>query len=367
MHSLRRAVWCTPEAQRFPDPGATAHRLLVQIRTMDLATSYLGLKLDSPLVVGASPLADDLDGVRSLEDAGAACIVLRSLFEEQITREKFGTVYAMEVGDPSDAEIISCFPKAQEFVLGPDEYLDHIRQIKEAVDIPVIGSLNGINVGKWLEYASLIEEAGADALEMNVFFLATDPHEPSFEVERRTTEIARVLKKGLGIPLAVKLSPFFSSLPDLVRQLDGLGVDGIVLFNRFYPPFVRAEHGVAAGDLRLSDPSELPLRLRWLSILSGMGETADLAVSGGVHDGLDAIKSIMAGATAVQVVSALLEHGPRYLRVLRAGMEGWLDRNGYRSLEELRASRCLDPFPGQQIFSRANYMRLLQGWRSSDD
>ena len=168
---------------------------------MDLAISYLGLRLDSPLVVGASPLADDLDDVRRLEDAGASCIVLRSLFEEQITREKYGTVYSLEIGDPADTEIISCFPKVHEFVLGPDEYLEHIRRIKETVGIPVIGSLNGINVGRWLEYGNLIEAAGADALELNVFFLATDPHETPIAVEKRTTDLARALKRRLHIPL----------------------------------------------------------------------------------------------------------------------------------------------------------------------
>jgi dihydroorotate dehydrogenase (fumarate) len=330
---------------------------------MDLATNYLGLKLDSPLVVGSSPLSDDLDGVRRLEDAGAACIVLRSLFEEQITREKFGTVYSFEVGDPSYAEIISYFPRIEEFVFGPDEYLEHIRQIKQAVRVPVIGSLNGINVGDWLRYASLIEEAGADALELNVFFLAANPKEPGLAVEKRTTDLARVLKMALGIPLAVKLSPFFSSLPDLVGQLDASGIDGVVLFNRFHQPFIAAPNRAAAPDLRLSDPSALPLRLRWLTILSGTVANADLAVSGGVHTSADALKAITAGATAVQVVSALVKYGPAYLRVLRDGIERWLTQHEYASLDQLRASVGVDVSPDPQVFYRANYIRRMQSWR----
>jgi len=329
---------------------------------MDLATSYRGLPLDSPLVVGASPLADDLDDVRRLEDAGASCIVLRSLFEEQITREKYGTVYSLEIGDPADTEIISCFPKAHEFVLGPDEYLEHIRRIKETVGIPVIGSLNGINVGRWLEYGDLIEAAGADALELNVFFVATDPQETPFAVEKRTTDLARALKKRLCIPLAVKLSPFYSSLIHLARELDASGVDGLVLFNRFYQPLAGARSRPSAAPVRLSDSSELPLRLRYSKILSGRLKGADLAVSGGVHTSVDAIRSVIAGASAVQVVSALLENGPQYLRVLREGMESLLARKGYRSLEELKASLRADPFPDPQAHSRASYMQLLQRW-----
>jgi dihydroorotate dehydrogenase (fumarate) len=328
---------------------------------MDLATKYLGLNLPSPLVVGASPLSDDLDGVRRLEDAGASCLVLRSLFEEQISREKFGTVYSMEIFDPSNVDAISCFPKVHEFVLGPDEYLEHIRRIKDAVRVPVVGSLNGINLGEWLEYAHLIEEAGADALELNVFFVATNPNEPPAAVEKRTTEMARVVKKRLGIPLAVKLSPFFSSLPDLVRQLDASGVDGVVLFSRFYQPFIGGRNR-GAVDARLSDPSELPLRLRWLSILSATARKMDLAVSGGVHSSADAIKALLAGATAVQVVSTLLKNGPGHLRVLGEGIERWLGHYGYQSLEEVRASTCVEASPDPQIFSRANYMRLLQSW-----
>jgi dihydroorotate dehydrogenase (fumarate) len=329
---------------------------------MELATSYLGLKLDSPLMAGASPLADTLDGVRRLEDAGAPCIVLRSLFEEQITRETLGTMYSMEVHAESFAEAISYFPQPADFVLGPDEYLEHIRRIKRAVGIPVIGSLNGINLAGWVQYARLIEQAGADALELNVYYLATDPEESSVEVEKRTVDIARVVKKAVRIPVAVKLSPFFSSLPHLARQLQAVGAEGLVLFNRFYQPDIDAENLEAAPTLHLSDSSELLLRLRWLAIVFG-AVRADLAVSGGVHTGLDAIKSIMAGATAVQVVSALLQRGPEYLRVLREEMRRWLVEHDYSSLQEMKGSMSLQRCPDPQAFSRANYMRMLQSWR----
>jgi len=329
---------------------------------MDLTTRYLGLKLDSPLMPGASPLADSLDVVRRLEDAGASAIVMRSLFEEQITREMTGNVYAVESHAESFAEAVSYFPTPSEFSLGPDEYLDQLRCIVEAVRIPVIGSLNGITVRGWLDYALQIQEAGADALELNVYYLPTDPAEESAAVERRTLEIVRVVKGALRIPVAVKLSPFFSSLPHFVRQLEATGADGIILFNRFYQPDIDAENLEAEPRLHLSDPSELLLRLRWLAIVAPSVKIP-LAISGGVHSGLDAIKSVMAGASAVQVVSALLRKGPEHLRTLRVEMPRWMQEHEYQSLEQMRGSMSLARCPDPNAFSRANYMRILQSWR----
>ena len=329
---------------------------------MDLTTRYLGLKLDSPLMPGASPLADSLDVVRRLEDAGASAIVMRSLFEEQITREMTGNVYAVESHAESFAEAVSYFPTPSEFSLGPDEYLDQLRCIVEAVRIPVIGSLNGITVRGWLDYALQIQEAGADALELNVYYLPTDPAEESAAVERRTLEIVRVVKGALRIPVAVKLSPFFSSLPHFVRQLEATGADGIILFNRFYQPDIDAENLEAEPRLHLSDPSELLLRLRWLAIVAPSVKIP-LAISGGVHSGLDAIKSVMAGASAVQVVSALLRKGPEHLRTLRVEMQRWMQEHEYQSLEQMRGSMSLARCPDPNAFSRANYMRILQSWR----
>jgi len=330
---------------------------------MDLRTEYLGLKLDSPLMPGASPLADSFDLVRRLEDAGASAIVMRSLFEEQITREMTGNVDAIETHAESFAEAVSYFPKPGEFSLGPDAYLDQLRGIVEAVDIPVIGSLNGITVAGWLDYARQIEQAGASALELNVYYLATDPAEESAAVEQRTLTIVRAVKSAIRIPIAVKLSPFFSALPHFVCELERAGADGLVLFNRFYQPDIDATNLEAAPTLHLSDPSELLLRLRWLAIVAPAVKIP-LAVSGGVHTGLDAIKSVMAGASAVEVVSALLMNGPEHLRALRGEMERWMQAHEYHSLQQMRGSMSLAHCPDPNAFSRANYMRILQSWRA---
>jgi len=329
---------------------------------MDLKTEYLGLKLDSPLMPGASPLSDTLDGVRKLEDAGASCIVMRSLFEEQIEHELGGFVAAVESTAHTHAEAASYFPQAGDFAMGPDEYLDQIATIKEAVDIPVIASLNGTTRRGWLTYARNIEEAGADALELNIYYLATDPDEEGAAVEKRTLEIVRAVKGALKIPVAVKLSPFFSSLPNFARQLELAGADGLVLFNRFYQPDIDIEALEAAPLLHLSDPSELLLRLRWLAIVQPV-VAIPLAVSGGVHHGIHALKSVMAGASAVQVVSALIRRGPAYLKTLREDMVRWMEEHEYESLEQMRGSMSMAKCPDPHAFSRANYMKMLQSWR----
>ncbi|HZR10522.1 MAG TPA: dihydroorotate dehydrogenase-like protein [Myxococcales bacterium] len=329
---------------------------------MDMRTEYLGLKLDSPLMPGASPLGDSLDMVRRLEDAGAAAIVMRSLFEEQITREMYGNIAAVESHEESFAEALSYFPRPSEFSFGPDEYLDQLRAISAAVSVPVIGSLNGVTARGWLDYAKQIEEAGADALELNVYYLATDFSEESLAVEKRTLEIVRAVKAALKIPVAVKLSPFFSALPHFARELQQAGANGLILFNRFYQPDIDVENLEAAPTLHLSDPSELLLRLRWLAILAP-GVEIPLAVSGGVHTGLDAIKSVMAGASAVQVVSALLIKGPEYLKTMRLEMERWMHEHEYQSLKQMLGSMSLAHCPDPNAFSRANYMRILQSWR----
>ena len=328
---------------------------------MNLETTYLGLTLASPLMPGASPLADTLDSVRRLEDAGASAIVMRSLFEEQITREQ-NNLYSVLSHEESFAEAISYFPDPGEFALGPDQYLEQLRRIKEVVRVPVIASLNGITAAGWLHYAQLIEQAGADALELNVYYLATDPEETAFMVEKRTLELLRVVKRAIAIPVAVKLSPFFSSLPHFAQELTKGGADALILFNRFYQPDIDPVALEVTPTLRLSDPSELLLRLRWLSVLFGSAG-APLAVTGGVHSGLDAIKSIMAGASAVQVVSALLQQGPEYLRTIRVQMESWMTEHGYDSVEQMRGSMSLARCPDPTAFSRANYMRILQTFR----
>jgi dihydroorotate dehydrogenase (fumarate) len=330
---------------------------------MNLATSYLGLKLKNPLMAGASPMVDDLGLVKRLEDAGAAGLVMHSLFEEQITREEEGTIMDMELTANSNAEALSYFPKPDEFRLGPDQYLEQLRRIKQAVAIPVIASLNGTTPAGWLHYGKLMQQAGADALELNVYYLATDAKESAAEVEKRTLEVVRAVKSEVKIPVAVKLSPFFSALAHFAAELEAAGASGLVLFNRFFQPDINVEELLAEPSLKLSSPDELLLRLRWLSVLHGHVK-GSLAVTGGVHDGLGALKAVMAGADAVQMVSALLTHGPARLGQTLQELTGWLEAHEYESLAQAKGSMSLLKSPNPQAFTRANYMRILNGWRA---
>jgi dihydroorotate dehydrogenase (fumarate) len=329
---------------------------------MDLTTKYLGLTLPHPFMPGASPLVDDIDTVCRLEDAGASAIVMHSLFEEQITREELGTIQQMEVVAGSFAEALTYFPNPEEFRLGPERYLDQIRRIKEAVRIPVIASLNGVTIGGWLDYARRIAQAGADALEMNLYYLAAKSWEPGHLVERRMLEIVQNVKAAVKIPVAVKLSPFFSSLGFFASQLDEQKVDGLVLFNRFYQPDIDPDALDVVPSLRLSDSDELLLRLRWLALLSGRVKCS-LAVTGGVHTAIDAIKAIMTGADAVQLVSALLKRGPRYLEVIRKDVITWMEEHEYESLAQMKGSMSLRRCPDPAAFERANYARILQSFK----
>ena len=333
---------------------------------MDLTTHYLGLKLKSPLMPGASPLVDDLDNVRRLEDAGASAIVMHSLFEEQISGERLATLYHMELYADSYNEAMSYFPRPGEFHLNREQYVEQILRIRAAVDVPVIASLNGTTLSGWTEYAKEIEQAGADALELNVYFVAADPQESGAAVEERTVQLVKQVVSSVSIPIAVKLSPFFTSMSNVAAQLDDAGARGLVLFNRFYQPDIEIEALEVKPTLRLSDSSELLLRLRWLAILSKQLE-CDLAVSGGVHDARDAVKSIMAGAGAVQMVSSLLALGPEHLLVVRDAMVQWMEENGYASVRQMRGSMALDRCPDPAAFERANYMRTLQSWRSGTE
>ncbi len=330
---------------------------------MDLSTVYLGLRLPNPLMPGASPLVDAVDTVKRLEDAGAAAIVMHSLFEEQIVQEQLTTIHYMEVHAESFSEALSYFPRPPEFALGPEQYLAQIARLKKAVQIPVIASLNGTTTGGWVDYARRMQEAGADALELNVYYLATDAEEPSAAVEQRMIDILRAVKQTVTIPVGVKLSPFFSSLAHVAAALDAAGADGLILFNRFYQPEIDVEHLEVVPRLELSSSSELLLRLRWLAILSDRVR-ASLAVTGGVHTAIDAIKALMAGAHAVQMVSALLRHGPGYLRIILREMEYWLEEHEYTSLRQARGSMSLSRCPDPGAFERANYIRVLQGWRA---
>ena len=328
---------------------------------MNLATTYLGLSLPHPLMPGASPLVDDLDMVRRLEDAGAAAIVMHSLFEEQIVAEEQAAAQVAGHGD-SFGEALSYLPGSPPFALGPDRYLEQLRRIREAVAVPVIASLNGVTASGWLEYARLLEQAGAHALELNVYHVATDPTETAAAVEARVLDVLRAVRAAVRIPLAVKLSPFYSALGHLAQELDLLGADGLVLFNRFYQPDIDPEALEVVPALQLSDSSELRLRLRWLAILHGRVRLG-LAASGGVHTGLDALKAVMAGAQAVQLVSALLRRGPEHLAVVRADLTHWLEEHEYESLAQARGSMSLLRCPDPAAFERANYLHVLQSWR----
>ncbi len=328
---------------------------------MDLATTYMGFELPHPFVVGASPLADSLDTARRLEDAGAALIVMSSLFEEQIVREEMATVRAIDAAEGSFPEAVTMFARPPDFRLGPDEYLDQVRRLKKAVAVPVLGSLNGTSEGGWLVYARLIEQAGADGLELNLYDLATDFDETGEQIEHRALRVVRAVRQAVRIPVAVKLSPFYTATAHFARALDQTGVAALVLFNRFYQPDIDVEQLEVARVVNLSTPGELLLRLRWLAILSGRVR-ASLAATGGVHTAADAVKALMAGAHAVQMVSALLVRGPAYLKEVRADLARWLEEHEYGSLRELQGSMNLLRCDNPRAYERANYIKILQSW-----
>jgi dihydroorotate dehydrogenase (fumarate) len=307
-------------------------------------------------------MVDKIDLVKRMEDAGAAAIVMHSLFEEQLMREELATYHHIDVHADSFAEAMTYLPRPDEFNLGPDQYLEQLVRIKQSVELPVIASLNGFTSGGWIRYAKLMQDAGANALELNVYYLATNPTETGEEVEQRTIDILKAVKQAVSIPVAIKISPFFSSMANMARRLDDAGADGMVLFNRFYQPDIDVESLEVEPTLRLSDSSELNLRLRWLAVVSGHVR-ASLAVSGGVHTHIDAVKAVMTGAHAVQVVSGILQQGPDVIRRIREGLTQWLEEHEYDSLEQMRGSMNLLRCPDASMFERANYIRILQGYK----
>lgn len=329
---------------------------------MNLETKYLGLDLKHPIIAGASPLPDDLDKIRALEDGGIAAITMYSLFEEQITQNLVGSEAHLGTYENSFSEAVSYFPEVDLLERGVDAYLEQVQKVKEAVDVPVVGSLNGTREGEWVNYATLIEGAGADALELNLYFLPTDMDESAADLEDRCIRIVEAVKSRITVPLAVKLSPFFTALPHFAKRLSAAGAESLVCFNRFYQPDIDTDELDVRPMLDLSYSHELRLRLRWLAFLSGRID-AQLAVSGGVHTGLDAVKSLMAGADAVQIVSSLLINGPEQVQNMLDELIKWMEEKEYKSLEELRGCmnylRCPDP----DALERANYMRVLKSWR----
>jgi dihydroorotate dehydrogenase (fumarate) len=328
---------------------------------IDLATSYLGLRLRSPLVVSASPITEDLDSIRRAEEVGAAAVVLPSLFEEQLTLESHDLDHHLSRHAYSVAEALTYFPEPATFALGPDAYLEHVRRAKAAVDIPVIASLNGVSSGGWVDYARAIEQAGADALELNVYFVPTDPLVPGSDVEDMYCDLVRDVRLHIGIPLAVKLPHFLSSIPNLAHRLDLEGADGLVLFNRFYQPDFDLEALEVVPNLTLSNPAELRLRLRWAAILFGHVR-ADLAITGGVHDAQGVLKATMAGAAVAMMTSALLRHGLEHLAVVRRNLVRWMTDHEYVSIAEMRGSMSQRHVAEPAAFERANYLKVLRSY-----
>ena len=324
----------------------------------DLRTSYLGLPLGSPLVVSASPLGADLDTLLRLEEAGAAAVVLPSLFEEQIEHEQLSVHHVLEAGSESFAEALSYFPDLEEYMSVPDTYIEHLADAKEALSIPVIASLNGSSAGGWVRYARLLERAGADALELNVYAVEADAAATADQVEKRILEVVRAVRAEVRIPVAVKLGPFFTALAHLAARLVVAGADGLVLFNRFVQPDIDLETLAIVPQLQLSTRDELLLPMRWIAILHGRVPIS-LAATSGVHEVEDVVKVLLAGADVAMTASALIRHGPERLSQLLAGLAAWLDEHEYESVEQLKGSMSQASCPDPAAFERASYMRAL--------
>ncbi len=329
---------------------------------MDLRSKYLGLELKNPLVPSASPISRKLDGLRALEDAGAPAVVLYSLFEEQIEFDSMEMEHFLEYGSESYAESVNYFPEPTEFTRGPEEYLEHIRKAKDALDIPVIASLNGASPGGWIDYGRRIQEAGADALELNIYFLPTDPQTPVGEIEETYIDIVSEICRSVELAIAVKMHPYFSSIPSMARRLVEAGAQGLALFNRFYEPDIRPEELEISSEIELSSGYESRMALRWIGILYHRVR-AELAATSGIYSGRDAIKMLMAGAQVTHLCSALLHHGMAHLRRVQEEMLRWMEENEYSSVSELIGSMSQKSCPDPTAFERANYIRVLNDYK----
>ncbi len=325
---------------------------------MDLTTTYLGLKLRTPLVPSASPLSEELDSIKEMEDAGAAAVVLYSLFEEQLRQDRLELASRLDQGTESFAEALTYFPEPEEFRLGPDEYLKHIAKAKEAVKIPIIASLNGSSVGGWTQYAKGIEQAGADALELNIYYIPTDLQMSSSDVEKNYLDILKAVKAEIKIPVAVKLSPFFTNFANMASRLDQSGADGLVLFNRFYQPDIDLETLDIKPNILLSTPMAMRVPLRWIALLFGKLK-ASMAATSGIHRASDVLKMLMAGADVTMLCSALIRHGARQVGVIERDLVAWMEEHEYSSVAQLKGSlsqkNCADP----SAFERAQYMKAI--------
>lgn len=326
---------------------------------MDLSTQYLGLTLKNPIVPSASPMSKSVGSVRLMEDYGASAVVLFSIFEEQIRHETKELYHHLTYHAESYAEATSYFPEAGEYHSGPEEYLEHIRKLKASVSIPIIGSINGVTDGGWVEYAKLIEQAGADALELNVYYIPTDVNMTSDDIEQTYFDIVKDVRNQVKIPVAVKLSPFFTSIPNVAQRLEKIGVNGLVLFNRFYQPDINLEALNVEPGVVLSNSDALRLPLRWIAILHKKVKT-DLAASTGVHTADDVLKLTMAGANVTMMCSALLRHGAKKIREVLTGVQQWMVEHEYASLNDMRGSMSHHSVADPSSFERANYMKALQ-------
>jgi dihydroorotate dehydrogenase (fumarate) len=326
--------------------------------SIDLSTSYLGLKLKNPLVISACPLSGDIDRLRQLEQAGAAAAVLPSLFEEQIEYDAEEMSKVREFGTDSFAEALTYFPEWEDYRTGPEQYLETIEKAKKAVKIPIIASLNGASKGDWVRYAKMMQDAGADALELNVYFVATDLDMTGQEAEAQYIDLVAAAKKAISIPLAVKVGSNFSAMANMAVQLVDAGADGLVLFNRFYQPDINLETLVAEPKLHLSTPYELSLPLRWVAILHGRVK-ASLAATGGIHDASGLLKALLAGADVGMIASVLYQKGSHEVERILAGMQKWMKENDYDSVEQLKGSMSRENCPDPSAFQRGNYMKTL--------
>lgn len=329
---------------------------------MDITTTYLGMPLRSPLVPSAAaPLTENLDNIKRMEDSGAGAVVLHSIFEEQLAQEQFELHHHLTYGAESFAEALTYFPEPDTFHVGPEEYLNHIRQAKEMVDIPIIASLNGSTLGGWTDFSRQIQTAGADALELNIYSIPTDIHTTGAQIEANHLEILRTVRAAVKIPVALKISPFYSNLANMAKQFADAGVNGLVLFNRFYQPDIDIEELVVRPNILLSTPQAMRLPLRWIALLYGRVDV-DFAATSGIQSGKDAIKMLMAGASITQVCSALLRHEIPYLKTLETEMCQWLEEHEYTSVRQLQGSMSQRNCPDESAFERVQYMQGIQSY-----
>ena len=329
--------------------------------SVDLSTTYLGFKLKNPLVIAACPLTAQIDQLRRLEEAGAAAAVLPSLFEEQIEHDAEEMIKVHEFGTDSFAEALTYFPEQQDYTSGPEEYLETIAQAKKAVDIPVIASLNGSSKGGWIRYAKMMQDVGADALELNIYFVAADPDQTGRDVESRYLDLVAAVKQSISIPLAVKVGPYFSAMANMGVRLSQGGADGLVLFNRFFQPDIDLDTLETHPQLHLSSPSELLTPLRWIAILLGRVD-ASLAATGGIHDSAALLKALLAGADVGMIASVLYQKGIAEVGKILAGMREWMEENEYDSVEQLKGSMSYENCPDPAAFQRGNYMKTLTSY-----